>query len=440
MDASGEHGNADAGSVPGGAAVEPLRRNREYLAWLVGDFSNELGSSVDMFALPLVTFQVTGSVAAAGTVGFVGGIGGVLGLLPGGVLADRADRRRLRIASAGTGLVLMIVLGAVLLAGMASVAALAILLFLDRLRATLLGSASHTMLKQIVPASQLPAAFAVNEGRAAVIELGASPLSGLLLGVNRVLPFAGQALGHVANLMATALLRGDYSPPASAKGLASAWRDVVEAVRWSFAQAVRVQLMGVVLLANLATQGIVMLVTLSLGEQGVAPGVIGLVMSVAAVGLLLGALGAGTLSARFPTGPLMIILLVVMCAACGLFALTPTVLGSAAAVFLMGLATAPISSGLQGFFMHITPKEMLGRVGALSSLASLGLLPLAPAAAGWGLDLIGVQGTRLLFAGIMVVSLVIALIARQIRQIPVAAAWREHAKSIQPASTPAKPQ
>lgn len=163
-------------------------------------------------------------------------------------------------------------------------------------------------------------------------------------------------------------------------------------------------------------------------------------MSVAAVGLLLGALGAGTLSARFPTGPLMIILLVVMCAACGLFALTPTVLGSAAAVFLMGLATAPISSGLQGFFMHITPKEMLGRVGALSSLASLGLLPLAPAAAGWGLDLIGVQGTGLLFAGIMVVSLVIALIARQIRQIPVAAAWREHAKSIQPASTPAKPQ
>ena len=45
--------------------------------------------------MPLLTLAVTGSPAVAGTVAAAQALGGVIGFLPGGVLADRYDRRLL---------------------------------------------------------------------------------------------------------------------------------------------------------------------------------------------------------------------------------------------------------------------------------------------------------------------------------------------------------
>ena len=56
--------------------------------------------------MPLLTLAVTGSPAVAGTVAAAQALGGVIGFLPGGVLADRYDRRLLRTWSAVIGLVL----------------------------------------------------------------------------------------------------------------------------------------------------------------------------------------------------------------------------------------------------------------------------------------------------------------------------------------------
>src|SRR5699024_6015860 len=82
----------------------------------------------------------------------------------------------------------------------------------------------------------------------------------------------------------------------------------------------------------------------------------------------------------------------------------------------------------QGFFTHITPVAMQGRVGSLMRLVSIALMPLAPAVAGWGLDLVGLMSTMLVFAGVLVLGAVAGLLGRGLRRIPTAPRWEAHAR------------
>lgn len=161
-------------------APVPLRRNREYLLWFTGDVAAGIGSGIGQFAYPLIAFAVTGSLSVAGIVGMCGAIALLVGMLPGGVIADRVDRRRLRMLSGALGAAAQALLVAVLLGGAASLAVLATLTVVDRLRAALLGSASDAMLKRLAHPSQFPTAMSVNQGRDAAIELGAAPAGGAL--------------------------------------------------------------------------------------------------------------------------------------------------------------------------------------------------------------------------------------------------------------------
>src|SRR5690606_14173165 len=173
----------------------PLHRNTEYRRWLLGDLLQDIGTGIGAFAFPLITLLVTDSLAATGAVAFVQGLGALVGMIPGGVLADRVERRRLRLLTAATAVLLQLALVLVLATGTAGAVVLGVLAFADRLRDTLLGTASNAMLKQIVPTAQLPRAVAVNQGREAAVEMGSGPAGGALLGLSILFPPLAQLLG-----------------------------------------------------------------------------------------------------------------------------------------------------------------------------------------------------------------------------------------------------
>src|SRR5699024_8820200 len=101
------------------SAAVPLHRNGEYLRWLVGDLLLDAGTGIGAFAFPLVTFVVTGELGITGLVALVQGLGALAGLIPGGLLADLVERRRLRLLAGATGAVIQGVLVLVLLTGVA---------------------------------------------------------------------------------------------------------------------------------------------------------------------------------------------------------------------------------------------------------------------------------------------------------------------------------
>jgi MFS family permease len=410
-------------------AAEPtLRSNPEYRRWLVGDLLLDLGAGIGMFAFPLIALQVTGSLGATGLVGLVQGIGSLIGLLPGGLLADRCERRRLRLLAGITGILVQVVLIAVLALGWGSLATLAVLAFADRLRGSLLRSASNAMLKQIVPAALLARAFAVNEGREAAVEMAAGPVGGALLGISILCPPVAQLLGHLGSLLATLRMRGRYRPRPEDVAPTRVRDDLREALTWSLSQRIRLQLMGSAVAVNLGSNGLILTVLLGLAAEGAPAARIGLLNTVLAAAILAGALAAPRLVEAVPTGILAISPMVVLAVFGSLIPFAPGMLWIGAAYALMGLGLAPLNASVQGFFMHITPVAMQGRIGSLMGLVTMGLMPLAPMLAGWGLELAGPRPTMWLFAGITALGALCALLSRGLRHVPVASRWERYAR------------
>lgn len=416
-------------AAPAAPAATPLLRNREYRTWLLGDVLLSAGSGVGAFAFPLVTLAVTGSAAATGLVGLLQGIGGLLGLVPGGLLCDRVDRRRLRALDGLLGALLQGILVVVLLVGAGSVGILAALAVADRFRGALLGRSSDAMLKQIVAPRQIPRAVAVNEGRDAAVELGAGPLGGALLALGIALPSLVQMIGALASGLTTLLLRGDYRPRTEDAPRSRVREDLREAGAWVLAQPIRLQLGAVAALINLGSNGLILAVTLSLALRQVPAVQIGLLSSVLGGSVLVGAFLAPRIVERVPTGLLIIGQITAMAVLGLVLALTEQVLVIALVYGAIGLGIAPLNAATSGFFMLITPVAMQGRIGALMALVATALMPLAPALAGWGLDGLGRPGTMAIFAGICVLAALISLRGPHLRTVPSARGWQEHARA-----------
>ncbi|ASK66668.1 hypothetical protein CFK39_13565 [Brachybacterium avium] len=410
------------------AAPVPLRRNPEYLRWLVGDLLLDAGTGIGAFAFPLVTFMVTEDLGITGLVALVQGLGALVGLIPGGLLADRVERRRLRLLAGVIGAAVQAVLVIVLLTGMAGAVVLAALAFADRFRETLLGSASNAMLKQIVPTTQLPRAVSVNQGREAAVEMVAGPAGGALLGLSIVFPPLAQLLGNLGSVIATLGMRRRYHPRIVGAKRTKVGEDMREALGWMVSQPLRLQILAIASAVNLGANGLIFAVLLNLASDGVSATRIGLLNTVLAAAILLGAALAPRLVDTVPTGMLAIAPVVVMALVGVFLGFEPGMVWIGVAYAVLGVGIPATNASSQGFFTHITPVSMQGRVSSLMRVVSSALMPLAPAAAGWGLELVGVMPTMLVFASVLALGALVGMLGPDLRRIPTAPRWEAHAR------------
>ncbi|MFP2068302.1 MFS transporter [Actinotignum timonense] len=428
-----------------GSEREPatIWASREYRAWFAGDLLQDLGAGIAMFAFPLVCLAVTGSPVHAGTVGFFQGAGTLLGILPGGVLADRHNRRALRLVSSGLGVLAQVALVALLLTGTANVANLAALAFLDRLRNSLLSPASNSMLKQVVPGRLLPNAVAANQGRDAAVTLATGPAGGALLAIHLYVPALAQIIGQLASMVATLRMRGDYRPgrregsesaaragdsPKSKRSgrLSRALAEFNESLRWMWDRTVVRVLLICACLLNLGWAGMMMSVTLGLASRGVAPALIGLLATALGCGALAGAMVAAKIVARVPSGAL-IVTGFLLCA--GVVALVPFLpsLGWIGAMYaFMGLIIPAVNAAVLGLVTLMTPNELMGRVGSVSQFFSSGAAAFAPALAGWGIGTLGWELTQSAFALPTALAAFAMLASAQVRRIPASPQWETY--------------
>lgn len=417
-------GNSGGNGTETAAPVLPLSQNREYCWWLSGEIAREFGSAIGGFAFPLITLAITRDPALTGTVAFLGGMGTVFGTLPGGIMADRFDRRNLRMLSALLGVLIQAILITVLLAGLAYWWCLAIIAFLDRFRSSFLGFSSMVMLKQIVDSKQLPSAMAINQGRAAAIGMAGNPISGLLLSLATVLPAIVDLCCYGLAALTTVFMKGNYHPRIEENEKTSLLQDFKASFNWLKAEPLRYHLVIIALFGNLGLNGILMLVVLFLGSNHTDTAVIGLLYTCFAGAILLGSLVAGKVTKIFPVGKFFVV--VVAYSALLSIALTFTD-GSLWVwflfVILLGLPNSPMNAGMGGYIMHIIPNELQGRVMSVIGLIGMGLVPLGQGFAGWGLSYLGLKPTLLIFAGVIGVGGLLALFSKPVRSIPKSDAW-----------------
>ena len=373
--------------------------------------------------MPLLTLAVTGSPAVAGTVAAAQALGGVIGFLPGGVLADRYDRRLLWTWSAVIGLVLSAAIAVLAALGLLDAWALANLGFLLQLRASLLSPASEAMLRTIVDKKQLAQAVANNQGRDAAVSLASGPLGGLLLALGYAAPFLAQAASFVVMWVTNAAIDGEHR--ARREEPTTMWRDLRDGLAFVGRSRLILVTCGLFMILNLAMNGVVMATLYSMQMAGHRPEVIGMVTFALGAGELLGAVLAGQAVKRIPTGVLVVACMGAFAAAMVVVTIWPDLRVVLPVLGVVMVSAPAVNAAVGGLLMHVVPNEMLGRVESVITFLAILMAPLSPALAGWGLGLVGLAGTYGFFALLGVGVAVVCAAYRPVRSLPRMDSWDE---------------
>src|SRR5690349_24789251 len=165
--------------------MDPLWRDRDFMLLQTGRLLSQFGTQMSLLAYPLLVLAVTHSPARAGIVGFARSLPWALFTLPAGVAADRWSRKRMMIGSDVVRAGAVGTLGALILLGDVSYAAIVAVAFVEGTGSSIFLAAQPGALRAVVPRRQLPAAAAVETGRGAAGLLLGPPVGGVLFGITR---------------------------------------------------------------------------------------------------------------------------------------------------------------------------------------------------------------------------------------------------------------
>lgn len=188
---------------------------RGYLPWLVADTGLTIAGYTNAFVLPLLLFMETGSPAQAGAIASLRFVIDGLCHLFGGWVQDRYDRRKITFWFSLSGAFIYGLAVALLVTGHFNLVPAALLSIALGVRAGFCFGITNIMLRSFLPASVLPKAIAVNEGRDSVIEFGVGPVAGLLLQIGRAIPYVLNVVVCLMAALASRLLPVSISDPTS---------------------------------------------------------------------------------------------------------------------------------------------------------------------------------------------------------------------------------
>ncbi|MEV5481698.1 MULTISPECIES: MFS transporter [Streptomyces] len=411
-------------AIPRPAASGPLRI-RDFRLLLAGAAAGQLGAQVTLVALPLVAvlqlnapaFQV-GLLTAAETAAFL-----LVGL-PAGAWVDRMRKLPLMIRA---DVVRAVAMASIPLAGVAGVLTMAQLYLVALVTgvATVFFDVAHqSYLPQLLPKDQLVSGNGALETIRSTAQVAGPGLGGGLVQLlGAALAIAADAAGYALSALFLWAIRQPEDRPRPVPG-ASLRKDIGEGLRFVFGHSLLRVIAFTTGLGNfftatlMATQSVFLVRVL-----GLAPGVVGLVLSASALGGLAGALCAGRLAARLGQARLIWLSALVT----GPFAVLWPLSGRGAGAVLFAIGSGVVFFGAVvynvaqvSFRQALCPPRLLGRMNATLRFLMWGTLPLGALAGGALADAFGAR-TALAWcaAGFLAVPLPLLLSPlRRMRDLP----------------------
>jgi hypothetical protein len=394
----------------------PLRRNRDFMLLQAGQLLSHFGSQTTSIAYPLLVLALTHSPAKAGVVAFARYFGTAVFALPGGVAADRWNRRRVMIVADGVRLVGLGSLAALILLDRVAFWPIPLVAFVEGSSAMVFAAARAGAVRAVVPAPQLPSAVAVQTGRQAAMNVAGPPVGGALFAVARALPFVVDSVSYAFSTLSLLAMRTpfqeerepDFSSLRSrlAEGFQALWgRPFLRTCALLFA------------LGNFSGPGLILAVVVIGTRQGLTGGEVGALVAAFGACVLLGSFLSPFVRRALPIRATLVLELWTW-PGCALFLIWPNVYVLIAGLLPTGLAIPSTDSVVHGYRIAMTPDRLVGRVEAVWSSISLLIAPLGPLAAGVLLGAFSARETISVFAAFGLVLAVWGTLSPSIRGAP----------------------
>lgn len=349
--------------------VTPLRENRDFRLLYAGFVGALFGTLMTSVAVAVQIYDLTGSPLQIGLVSLARALPLVLGVLVGGVLADRMDRRKLMLV---TRLPLTLVAAALAVNALQPEPRLWVIYLATGCTGLLAGLGGPAVLAAIpalVGTQRLAAAGALTAASTQFAALLGPAAGGLLIaGPGLAACYAVDAAGFL--VFSVALLFVRPLPPAPtgtdtapAKGVRQAFTAVADGVRHIRGRRLIVGLLLIDAAAMVFTMPQALYPVLADQQFGGGPGVVGLLYAAPALGALVGAATSGW-TARAGGHALIgaVLLWGVSLTGFGLTSLLPLALVLLALAGFGDLISETLRSAL---LQHGTPDALRGRVSGL---------------------------------------------------------------------------
>lgn len=393
----------------------PLRSNRDFrLLWLSGLFA-VLGSQMSALALPLLILKATGSAVQAGAVGTVSVCALLVTMLPGGVMADRVERRRLmRLCDAGS-LAAVTALTVAVWYGHAPMVLVLLVATSGAVLSSVYAPAAFGLMRAVVPPDQMGTATARLQARTATVKMAGPLVGGALFGIHEALPFAAQFLGLLLSTLCIALVR-TRSEARTRAGSVFSRRELTAGLTflWQLPY-LRTVLLVFGLGMNFAFGALTFTALAVFSDNGTSGLGSGFVITCVSAGSLAGAL----LAPRIAPDRHARALIVATCWSCVLTAgalawLSSALLAGVLCALCMCLSTIA-SIGFLSTLLIVTPEDRIGRVQSAAGFLSSIVQPFGPLAGGALLTLLGTRSAFGIIGGVLAVSAAVVTLAPSVR-------------------------
>ncbi|WDZ83101.1 MFS transporter [Micromonospora cathayae] len=330
--------------------------------------TSALGSGLSTVAAPLLVSTRTDDPLLVSGAFATAWLPWLLFALPGGILVDRVDRRRLMIVVDWLRVGALALLGAAIAGGFMTIPLLYAVLFGLNTGEIVFRTASQALVPAVVPPARLERANGWLVGGSTVAQgMLAGPLGGFLFVLAASAPFFANAVTYAVGAVLVAGIAGSYRPDPVAPGTRSVRAELLEGVRWLAGQrllrtmAVLIGLLNVTLTAAFALLVLLAEERLGLGEVGY-----GVLLACMAVGSLVGSLigdrliGWVTATWTIRVGLLTEVLMHL------LLAVSTDAWLVGAGLVLFGVHGALWGIVAVSLRQRLTPPRLLGRVGSVN--------------------------------------------------------------------------
>ncbi len=396
-------------------AVLPTRMGVPF-RWLVASsWVSNLGDGIALAAGPLLIASQTSDPLLVALAGLLQRLPWLLFGLHAGVLADRADRRRVVVAVDVLRACVLAVLVGALVTGAVDTTVVLVAVFLLGTAEVFADTTSATLLPMVVRRADLGIGNArLMAGRITMNELAGPSVGAVLFALGTAWPFVVQAVC----LLLAALLVSRMALPAlpAPAGPRHVRRDIAEGLRWTWGDpAVRTLTLTIVTFNVTYGAAWSVLVLYASDRLGLGPVGFGLLTTVAALGGIVGTAGYDWLERRVSLAWIMRVGLAVETLTHLGLALTRTPWVAMAIMFAFGVHAFVWATTSRTVRMRAVPAQLQGRVGSVYSIGVFGGIVAGQALGGVIARVWGITGPFwFAFAGSAVI---LALIWRQLAHI-----------------------
>lgn len=363
---------------------------RGFLPLWIGQGLSQLGYQFEGLAMPVIAVTLLGATEAqmgylnaSSTAAFL-----LVGLLAGGWV-DRWRKRRVMIATDLVRAVVVLAIPLLWFAGALETWQLYLVAGTVGIATVFFDVAYQSFIPVLVDARAIGDANGKLESTAQVARLAGPAVAGALLKVvSAPVLLVANAAGFAASAASLAVIRDEEVPPPRSERR-SLVVEIREGLAFVFAQPFLRRALATTASSNVASTILfTLLPILVLRILGITPQVLGVVLSVAAVGGLVASVVTAPLTRRFGQGPVLLASTLLFAASAAL--LPAAALAPDAAVVLVTASMALQSFGVVVYnIVQVTarqrmcPHRLLGRMNASMRFVVWGVMPLAALLAGW---------------------------------------------------------